>query len=150
MAGRTRDSDKRTGDTASPGGEQAGRKAEGGGDTAPVEEAFPEQAAKGRFAGRSATIDLPFVTAQFRMPEVHVPSREELEAAAHGVQSLLPSRKSMLFFGGLAVTAAAGVIQWPVATAIGIGSALASRGAADPRPRAGAPQSTPSQNTPDM
>jgi len=46
---------------------------------------------------------------------------------------MLPSRSSMLFFGALAVTAAVGAIEWPVAAAIGVGSALASRGAADPR-----------------
>lgn len=149
MAGKTRDAAKRTGGTAAPAHEQAGHKAEGGGDTAAVEEVHPDQPAKGRFEGRrSATVNLPFVTAEFRMPDMRVPSREELEAAAHGVQSLLPSRTSMLFFGGLAVTAAAGVIQWPVATAIGIGSALASRGAADPRPRAEAPPATPSQDAP--
>jgi hypothetical protein len=53
---------------------------------------------------------------------------------------MMPSRSSMLFFGGLAVTAAVGAIEWPVAAAIGVGSALASRGAVDPRPRSGTPQ----------
>lgn len=146
MAGRTRDADKRTGGTTSAAPEQAGRKAgEGGGGNA-AEEVRPERPAEGRFEGRrTATVNLPFVTAQFRMPDVRAPSREELEAAAQGAWSLLPSRKSMLFYGGLAVTAAAGVIQWPVATAIGIGTALASRGAADPRPQAAAPSPTSSQ-----
>jgi hypothetical protein len=53
---------------------------------------------------------------------------------------MLPSRKSLLFFGGLAATAVAGVIEWPVAVAIGVGTALASRGEANPEPRGGTPQ----------
>jgi hypothetical protein len=84
--------------------------------------------------GRTATLDLPFVTARFRMPELHVPSRDELGSAARGARSMLPSRSSALFYGGLAVTAAIGAIEWPVAAAIGVGSALASRRATDPAP----------------
>jgi hypothetical protein len=84
---------------------------------------------------RTATLTLPFVTAQFRAPDLHVPSREEVGGAARGAWSMLPSGKSMLFYGGLAATAVVGVIEWPVAAAIGVGSALASRGAANPRPQ---------------
>jgi hypothetical protein len=92
-----------------------------------------ERAVERRFEGqRTATINLPFMTAVFRVPEVHAPTREDLDAAARGAWSMLPSGKSALFYGGLAATALAGVIEWPVAAAIGIGSALASRGAANP------------------
>jgi hypothetical protein len=102
------------------GGQQAVRQGDGG------------TKAEGRTEeARTATITLPFVTAQFRAPDLHVPSRDELGNAARGAWSMLPSRKSMLFYGGLAVTAAVGVIEWPVAAAIGVGSALASRGAAE-------------------
>lgn len=94
-------------------------------------------------APRTATLDLPFVTAQFRAPDLHVPSRQELGSAARGARSMLPSRSSMLFYGGLAVTAVVGAIEWPVAAAIGVGTALASRGAADPRPGGGTPAGTP-------
>jgi hypothetical protein len=86
---------------------------------------------------RSATLTLPFVTAQFRAPELHVPSRKEIGDAARGAQSMLPSRSSMLFYGGLAVTAVVGAIEWPVAAAIGVGTALASRGAAGTGPSGG-------------
>jgi hypothetical protein len=85
-------------------------------------------------AAHTATLNLPFVTAQFRAPELHVPSRDEIGAVARGARSMLPSTSSMLFYGGLAVTAVVGAIEWPVAAAIGVGSALASRGGADPRP----------------
>jgi hypothetical protein len=83
----------------------------------------------GRAAGpRTATVNLPFVTAQFRAPDLHLPSRGEAGAAARGVAAFLPSPKTALYFGGLAVTAALEIIEWPVAVAIGVGTALASRG----------------------
>ena len=61
---------------------------------------------------------------------------------------MLPSGKSMLFFGGLAVTAAVGAIEWPVAAAIGVGSALASRGAVDPLPGGGSPRTAETAGAP--
>ncbi|MBC3194502.1 hypothetical protein H7X46_25975 [Pseudonocardia sp. C8] len=67
------------------------------------------------------------MTAEFRAPNLHVPNRGDLDAAARGAWSMLPSRKSMLFLGGLAATVAVGMIEWPVAAAIGVGTALAGR-----------------------
>jgi hypothetical protein len=84
--------------------------------------------------GRAATLNLPFVTAQFRAPDHLVPTRDDVTGVARNVRSILPSGKSTLFYGGLALTAVIGAIEWPVAAAIGVGAALASRGAADPRP----------------
>jgi hypothetical protein len=84
--------------------------------------------------GRAATLNLPFVTAQFRAPEHLMPTRDDVTGVARNVRSVLPSGRSTLFYGGLALTAVVGVIEWPVAAAIGVGAALASRGAADPRP----------------
>src|SRR3712207_2759948 len=53
----------------------------------------------GRAAGpRTATVNLPFVTAQFRAPDLHLPSRGEVGAAARGVASFLPSPKAALYF----------------------------------------------------
>lgn len=138
---RTSDTEKRTSDTEPPPPERAGSRADAGGTTALAEDVHPEGPAEGRFEGhRSATVNLPFVTAQFRVPDLHVPTRDDLGAAARGARSMLPSGKAMLFFGGLTATAVAGVIEWPVAAAIGIGSAMASRGAANPEPRGGTPQ----------
>ncbi|MHA6796664.1 hypothetical protein ACVGVM_24595 [Pseudonocardia bannensis] len=74
------------------------------------------------------------MTAQFRAPDMHVPSAGELGGAA---RSLLPSPVATLYYSGLVVTAALGVIEWPVAAAIGVGTALASRGELDPLPRSG-------------
>ncbi|WP_158850160.1 hypothetical protein [Saccharothrix deserti] len=78
-------------------------------------------------------MNLPFVTAQFRapelhMPQIHAPSREDVGAVVQTVRSFLPEPRTVLYFGGLAVMAALEVIEWPVAAAIGVGAALAPRG----------------------
>ncbi len=86
---------------------------------------------------RTATVNLPFVTAQFRAPNLHKPSRREIGAAARGVASFLPSPKAALYFGGLVGAAALEIIEWPVAVAIGVGTALASRGEARLEPQGG-------------
>jgi hypothetical protein len=85
--------------------------------------------------GASLWVDMPLMSAQFRAP--HLPGREEIGSAASSVRSMVPSPTSMLFYGGLALTAALGVIEWPVAVAVGAGTALASRAAAGPASQAG-------------
>ena len=75
-----------------------------------------------------ATVELPFVTAQFHAPEVRVPGREDVTSAANAVRAQLPSRDHALFYGALGLSAAFAVIDWPVALAIGVGTALVSRG----------------------
>lgn len=109
----------------------------GGESAAPAEQTRPGQQAEGR---RSATLNLPFVTAQFRAPELRAPGRQDLGNVARGARSMLPSGKALLFYGGLAATAVAGVIEWPIAAAIGVGTALANQGAANPAPSGQAEQ----------
>jgi hypothetical protein len=109
-------------------------------ETATAERADGVRPAEGRFEGRrSATITLPFVTARFRVPDLQPPSWAELGWVVQTAQSMLPSRRSLLFFGGLAATALAGIIEWPVAAAIGVGSALAGQGTTSPEPRSAIP-----------
>jgi hypothetical protein len=148
MAGKARSTDRteQRGDETANGtnpehGEtQAQTQVRTGGEGKLTEDVRPSRPAEGSAAGRrSATLNLPFMTAQFRAPDMHVPTRDELAGAARGARSLLPSTGSALFYGGLAVVVVAGAIEWPVAAAIGVGTALASRGAADPQPRGGAP-----------
>jgi hypothetical protein len=139
MAGKARQTETQTRGTVAESAGQPGGSSDAGGTTL-TEETRPDRPAEGGAEGdRSATVNLPFVTAQFRAPHLHMPGRADLDAAARGVQSVLPSPKSLLFFGGLAATAVAGVIEWPVAAAIGVGTALASRGEANPEPRGGMP-----------
>jgi hypothetical protein len=131
MAGRART----TPPTDQPAGETTTTPAQGGTLT---EDVRPSEPAEGRAEGRrSATVNLPFVTAQFRAPDLHLPGRDDVAGAARGVRSLLPSPSAALFYGGLAATAIAGAIEWPVAAAIGLGTALASKGAAKPEPSGG-------------
>ncbi len=141
MAGKVRETSTQGGDQEEPSGGSLGGAERGAGQTARATAASKQAERAGAATSpgreptgrRSASLELPFVSAQFRAPDWHLPewrlpNRGDLDAATRGARSMLPSRKSMLFLGGLAVTAVAGVIEWPVAAAIGVGSALAARG----------------------
>jgi hypothetical protein len=93
-------------------------------------------------ARRTATVNLPFVTAQFRapdlhMPRVHMPDRQEINSTLRTVASYLPPPRKVLYFGGLALAAALEVIEWPVAAAVAVGTAVAGSG--DKRDRSDQP-----------
>lgn len=83
-------------------------------------------------ASRTTTVNLPFVTATFRMPEmpevkmpeVRMPTRGDMDAAVQTVQPYLPSAQQAAYYGGLAAIAAIELIEWPVALAIGAGTAV--------------------------
>ncbi len=81
---------------------------------------------------RTVTVALPFVTATFRRPEINlprvrIPNRQEMQFAAHTAQSHLPPPQQALYYGALAALAAFEIIEWPVALAIGAGTALMRR-----------------------
>lgn len=101
--------------------------------------ATPSEATQQRSA-RTATVNLPFVTATFRKPEIQlphirVPNRQEVQSVAQVVQPYLPSPGQAAYFGGLAALAALEVLEWPVALAIGAGTALMGRsGRGQPQP----------------
>ncbi len=148
VAGKARETSAHTDDRAAGGtsfdtvtGESApaSTKAPAAASKASTAGKQPERGAAAAPAGRGAadrsspSLDLGFMSAQFQVPDWHLPdwrlpNRGDLDAATRGARSMLPSRKAMLFMGGLAVTAVAGVIEWPVAAAIGVGSVLAARG----------------------
>lgn len=115
-------------------------------DTAPTGQApgsepkAQDVAAPSEHGPRTAAVNLPFMKAQFRAPEMHLPQlqaphvgRAELSAAAHTARSLLPPPRQALYYAGLAVLAAVEVIEWPVAAAIGVGTAVMSRGGGEQR-----------------
>jgi len=96
-------------------------------------------------SARTATVNLPFVTATFRRPDIHlpqirVPNRQQALSAAQAVQSYLPSPRQAAYFGGLAALAAFEVLEWPVALAIGAGTALMGRSQPQPPSRPTSPQ----------
>jgi hypothetical protein len=114
---RTRTSQRRTADdkgTAATGSE--------------ADEAGTDQKDTGH--PRTATVNLPFVTAQFRAPDLHLPKprRPEMGAALQRARNFLPSPQQALYYGGLGLMAAFELVEWPVAAAIGVGTALARRG----------------------
>jgi hypothetical protein len=82
-----------------------------------------EQADSGR--AQTATVRLPFVTAQFRVPEIDVGS------AVRAVRSSLSTPQRVVYYGGLVALAAFSVIDWPVAAVIGIGTEIARQGVVD-------------------
>jgi hypothetical protein len=116
--------------------------------------ATPSGAAQQRSV-RTATVNLPFVTATFRKPDIHlphirVPNRQQALSAAQAAQSYLPSPKQAAYFGGLAALAAFEILEWPVALAIGAGTALMERsGQGQPQPvkRSQATSAATKQNT---
>lgn len=80
----------------------------------------------GRDSG-TATVKLPFVTAEFRRTAVRVPGRDAVAAGVYSVREHLPSPGQLAFYGGLGALAALSLIEWPVAAAIGIGTVVAQR-----------------------
>jgi hypothetical protein len=87
---------------------------------------------------RTATLNLPFVTAQFRKPDLHLPDlhlprlggRPDVGAvagaAAAKARSLSPAE--LAYYAGLGLLAVVEVIEWPVALVVGAGTALARSG----------------------
>ncbi|QIZ39792.1 hypothetical protein FDZ84_26045 [Saccharopolyspora sp. ASAGF58] len=76
---------------------------------------------------RTATVTLPFVTAEFRRTAVRFPGRDVVAGGVHSVREHLPSPGQLAFYGGLGALAALSLIEWPVAAAIGIGTVVAQR-----------------------
>ncbi|GAA5039774.1 hypothetical protein [Thermocatellispora tengchongensis] len=92
--------------------------------------AAPESVEKGA-GGDAFTLNLPMVTIRARKPElpsVRLPDvRRELGHAVDIARTFLPPPERMVYYGGLAALAAVGVIDWPVAAAIGVGTIVVQR-----------------------
>ncbi|MFC0531896.1 hypothetical protein [Phytohabitans kaempferiae] len=88
------------------------------------------------------TVNLPFVSATFHLPDVgslrrlvdrvpHPPlprlGRAEAAHAARAVAGHLPPPTRLAYYAGLGVLGVTGVIEWPVAVAIGAGTLFARR-----------------------
>ncbi|MGI8311813.1 hypothetical protein [Saccharopolyspora hattusasensis] len=70
---------------------------------------------------------LPFVTAEFRPPEMHIPGQENVAGMVNTVRKNLPPPGQLAYYGVLGALAALSLIEWPVAAAIGIGTMVAQR-----------------------
>ena len=63
------------------------------------------------------------------MPHVPMPhvNRQEVGQAVDTAKSFLPPPERIAYYGGLGALAVAGLIEWPVAAAIGVGILIAQR-----------------------
>ncbi|MFI7635057.1 hypothetical protein [Nonomuraea sp. NPDC049400] len=93
---------------------------------------------------RQFTLDLPMLSIQVRQPDVRMPhigmphiemphmemprvSRQELGHYVDIARTFLPAPERMAYYGALGALAAFGVLEWPVAAAIGAGTIVAQR-----------------------
>jgi len=95
--------------------------------------------AKGKSAkGGHPSLAVPVVTPQFKMRRVQVPTfgmpavtGHDVAEAGRAVSSYLPPPRRLGYYAGLGALAAFGLIDWPVAAAIGVGVAVARRSGGD-------------------
>ncbi|WP_198653722.1 hypothetical protein [Actinocorallia populi] len=82
----------------------------------------------------SGGITVPVVTPRFTVRRLQIPTFGIAElggglaaAAGRTVSGHVPSKERLGYYAGLGALAAVGVIEWPVAAAIGVGMAVARR-----------------------
>jgi hypothetical protein len=63
------------------------------------------------------------------------PGMDRMAEAGRSAASHLPSRERLAFYGALGAMAAFEVISWPVAAAVGVGTAIAGRNRGTERSR---------------
>ncbi|MCO5991837.1 hypothetical protein NE234_00550 [Actinoallomurus sp. WRP9H-5] len=104
-----------------------------------------------------AAVPVPVVTPHVRMLRIPLPTRGLAMVGDMGrvAAAYLPPRDRLMFYGGLAAAAAIGVLDWPVAAAVGVGTMVARRAVgrretARPVPastQAATPATTPARTT---
>jgi hypothetical protein len=67
------------------------------------------------------------MTVQLHRPHVPRVIPHDMDEAVDTVQSSLPPVERLAYYAGLGALAALGIIEWPVAAAIGAGTMLAKR-----------------------
>lgn len=97
-------------------------------------------------------LNLPFLRIQLRAPEMHMPhvgmphiSGRDVGHAMDIARTFLPPPERIMYYGGLGALAALGLIEWPVAAAIGAGTMIAQR--ARSRDQRWSPLSGPQRDT---
>ncbi|GAA3114069.1 hypothetical protein GCM10010466_01480 [Planomonospora alba] len=90
----------------------------------PVQSVDPVELAGNGHADRPLTLTLPMITLQFRPPQV---TGREIGQVLGIARSFLPPRERLAYYGGLGALAAFGLLEWPVAAAIGVGTVIAQR-----------------------
>ena len=79
-------------------------------------------------------LNLPFLRIQLRAPEMHMPhvgmphiTGRDVGHAVDMARTFLPPPERIMYYGGLGALAAFGILEWPVAAAIGAGTLIAQR-----------------------
>jgi hypothetical protein len=85
--------------------------------------------ARTRARGDGSVVPIPVITPRVRVLRLHVPApgMTYVEDAGRLVASYLPPPGRLAFYGGLGAAAVFGLIDWPVAAAIGLGTVVARR-----------------------
>ncbi len=77
---------------------------------------------------------VPVVNVQLPVLRARIPGlgagAAQTRWAAQAVRANLPPTERLLYYGGLGLMATVGVLEWPVAAAVGVGVWLAGRTAA--------------------
>lgn len=97
-------------------------------------------------------LNLPFMRLQLRAPEMHLPhvgmphiSGRDVGHAMEVARTFLPPPERIMYYGGLGALAALGILDWPVAAAIGAGTMIAQRAKA--REQRWSPLAAPQKET---
>lgn len=80
-----------------------------------------------RAGGNGVDVPLPVLTPHLKTVHVPTPGMSYVEDAGRTVAAYLPPPGRLAFYGGLGIAAVAGLLDWPVAAAIGIGTVVARR-----------------------
>ena len=74
-------------------------------------------------------LDTPVLSLRIHRPHLRLPRLATAPAgrAARAARSALPPPSRLAYYGGLGAAAALGAIEWPVAVAIGVGTAIGQR-----------------------
>jgi len=75
------------------------------------------------------SLDTPVMSLRIHRPHLRLPrmTTEPAGRAARAARSALPPPSRLAYYGGLGAAAALGAIEWPVAVAIGVGTAIGQR-----------------------
>ncbi|GAA0408317.1 hypothetical protein Acor_71920 [Acrocarpospora corrugata] len=73
-------------------------------------------------------VNLPMMSLQVHRPHMQLPhpGKAEAQQAMRTAKSMMPTSERIVYYGGLGALAVLGVIEWPIAAAIGIGTMVAS------------------------
>lgn len=82
-----------------------------------------------RRGGGGTTVKVPVVAPTVKVMKVHVPARgmSYIGDAGRLAASYLPPADRLAFYGGLGLAAIVGLLDWPVAAAVGLGTMIARR-----------------------